>query len=46
MAAAVAVAVAAAACGAGVYRVTLTVGGKDVGTQTFSILEDVWLNER
>ncbi len=30
----------------GVYRVTLTVGGKDVGSQTFNVIEDVWLNER
>jgi len=31
---------------AGVYRVTLSIDGKDVGTQTFSILEDTWLNEK
>ncbi|HEX6322407.1 MAG TPA: hypothetical protein VFZ36_01675, partial [Vicinamibacterales bacterium] len=30
----------------GVYRVTLSVGGKDVGTQTLRVLEDVWLNQR
>ena len=30
----------------GVYRVTLNIGGKDVGSQTFSILEDIWMNER
>ncbi len=30
----------------GVYRVALTVDGKEVGMQTFSILEDVWLNEK
>jgi hypothetical protein len=30
----------------GVYRVTLNVGGRDVGSQTFSILEDVWMNEK
>ena len=32
--------------GPGVYKVTLTVNGKDVGSQTFRILEDVWLNEK
>jgi hypothetical protein len=32
--------------GAGVYRVTLTVAGKEVGSQTFSVLEDIWLNEK
>jgi hypothetical protein len=30
--------------GPGVYKVTLSVAGKDVGAQTFNILEDVWLN--
>ena len=30
----------------GVYRVALTVDGKEVGMQTFSILEDMWLNEK
>jgi hypothetical protein len=30
----------------GVYKVTLTVGGKDVGSQTFKVLEDIWLNEK
>ncbi len=30
----------------GVYRVTLTVDGKDLGSQTFSVLDDVWLSER
>ena len=34
------------ATGPGVYRVTLSVNGKEVGAQTFSILEDVWLNEK
>jgi photosystem II stability/assembly factor-like uncharacterized protein len=29
---------------AGVYRVTLTVGGREAGTATFSVLEDVWMN--
>jgi hypothetical protein len=28
---------------AGVYRVTLTVGGREVGSATFSVLEDVWM---
>ena len=32
--------------GAGVYRVSLTVAGKEVGAQTFSVLEDTWLNEK
>jgi hypothetical protein len=32
--------------GPGVYRVTLAIEGKDVASQTFSVLEDVWLNER
>ena len=32
--------------GAGVYRVTLTVAGKEVGSQTFSVVEDIWLNEK
>jgi hypothetical protein len=32
--------------GPGVYKVTLSVGGKEVGSQTFRILEDVWLNEK
>jgi hypothetical protein len=31
---------------AGVYKVTLAVGGKDVGSQTFNVLEDVWLGEK
>jgi len=30
----------------GTYRVTVAIGGKDVGTQTFKVLEDIWLNER
>ena len=30
----------------GVYKVTVNVGGKDIGTQTFRILEDIWLNEK
>ncbi|HXT69198.1 MAG TPA: hypothetical protein VN700_05565 [Vicinamibacterales bacterium] len=32
--------------GAGVYKVTLSIAGKEVGTQTFSIVEDIWLNEK
>jgi hypothetical protein len=32
--------------GPGVYKVTLTVNGKEVGSQTFRILEDIWLNEK
>jgi hypothetical protein len=30
----------------GVYKVTLSVDGKDAGSQVFSVLEDVWLNEK
>ena len=30
----------------GVYRVTLTINGQPAGTQTFSVLEDIWLNEK
>jgi hypothetical protein len=26
--------------------VTLTVGGKEIGSQTFKVLEDVWMNEK
>ena len=29
--------------GPGVYRVTLTVDGREAGTHTFSVLEDVWM---
>lgn len=32
--------------GPGVYRVTLSIGGKQVGAETFTIVEDVWLNEK
>lgn len=32
--------------GVGTYRVSVSVGGKDIGSQTFKVLEDVWLNER
>jgi hypothetical protein len=31
--------------GPGVYRVTLSIAGKEVGSQTFSVLEDIWLNK-
>ena len=37
---------AAAGIRPGVYRVTLAIGGKDVGSQTFNVVEDVWLNEK
>ncbi|MDQ3070407.1 MAG: hypothetical protein M3R55_11865, partial [Acidobacteriota bacterium] len=30
----------------GVYRVTLTVGGKEAGSETVRVLEDIWLNQR
>jgi hypothetical protein len=26
--------------------VTLSIAGKDVGTQTFNVLEDIWLNQK
>jgi len=32
--------------GPGVYKVTLTIGGAAVASQTFSVLEDIWLNEK
>jgi photosystem II stability/assembly factor-like uncharacterized protein len=32
--------------GPGVYRVTLSIGGKQVGSETFNIVEDVWMNEK
>jgi hypothetical protein len=32
--------------GPGVYRVVLSVDGKEAGAQTFSILDDIWLNEK
>jgi len=32
--------------GPGVYKVTLTVNGKEAGSQTFRLIEDVWLNEK
>jgi hypothetical protein len=34
------------AIGVGVYRVTVSMAGREVGSQTFSIVEDVWLGER
>ena len=30
----------------GVYRVNLTINGQPAGTQTFNVLEDIWLNEK
>jgi hypothetical protein len=30
----------------GVYKVTLSVAGKEVGSQTFKVIEDIWLNEK
>ena len=39
-------AVAAGGVHAGVYKVTLNVGGKDVASQTFNVVEDIWLNEK
>lgn len=30
----------------GPYRVTVTVGGVEIGSQVFKVLEDIWLNER
>ena len=32
--------------GPGVYKVTLTIGGKEIGIETFNIIEDVWLNAK
>ncbi len=29
--------------GVGVYRVSLAIAGREVGTQTFNVLEDIWL---
>jgi hypothetical protein len=31
---------------AGSYRVSLSVGGREVGTQLVRVLDDAWLNER
>ena len=30
----------------GTYRVSVSVAGREVGSQTFRVLEDIWLNER
>jgi hypothetical protein len=30
----------------GTYRVSVSVGGREIGSQTFRVLEDAWLNER
>jgi hypothetical protein len=30
----------------GTYRVTVSIAGREIGNQTFRVLEDVWLNER
>jgi len=30
----------------GTYRVSLSVSGREIGSQTFRVLEDMWLNER
>jgi hypothetical protein len=32
--------------GPGAYKVTLTIGGREVGAKTFNLLEDIWLNEK
>jgi hypothetical protein len=32
--------------GPGVYRVSLSIAGQEVGSQTFNILEDIWLNQK
>jgi hypothetical protein len=32
--------------GPGVYRVTLTIDGKEIGSQNFNVLEDIWLTEK
>jgi hypothetical protein len=31
--------------GPGVYRVSVTVSGREIGTQTFNVIEDQWLNK-
>jgi hypothetical protein len=33
------------AIGVGAYRVTVTLGGKEIGSQTFNLLEDIWLTK-
>jgi len=30
----------------GIYKVTVNVGGKDIGSQTVKVLEDIWLNDK
>ncbi len=30
----------------GVYKVSVNVGGKEIGAQTFRVLEDIWLSEK
>jgi hypothetical protein len=30
----------------GVYKVTLSVAGKELASQTFNVLEDIWLNQK
>ncbi len=30
----------------GVYKVSLSIAGLDIGSQTFKVLEDIWLNEK
>jgi photosystem II stability/assembly factor-like uncharacterized protein len=32
--------------GAGVYKVTISAGGRELGSQTFSVVEDIWLNQK
>jgi len=32
--------------GPGVYKVTLSVAGKEVGSEMFNVIEDTWLNEK
>ena len=32
--------------GVGVYRVNLAIAGKDVASQTFNVIDDLWLAER
>ena len=34
-----------AAARPGPYRATVNVGGKDIGSDTFQVLEDVWMNK-
>jgi hypothetical protein len=30
----------------GVYKVSVSVGGKEIGAHNFKVLEDIWLNEK